>query len=132
VPFLEISTKNNVNVELAFLTIAAYIKNGSAGSLPSPPTAASDAKPDNIVNRLITPDREGAVSDYKFKLLLIGDCGVGKSCMLLRYADDAYTESFISTIGVDYVRVPGCPRASACSVRNRVQVSSLCMRARAL
>lgn len=40
--------------------------------------------------------------DYLFKLLLIGDSGVGKSCLLLRFAEDSYTESYISTIGVDF------------------------------
>ncbi len=40
--------------------------------------------------------------DYLFKILLIGESGVGKSCLLLKYADDAYTESYISTIGVDF------------------------------
>ncbi|XP_033141721.1 ras-related protein RABD2c isoform X2 [Brassica rapa] len=41
--------------------------------------------------------------DYLFKLLLIGDSGVGKSCLLLRFADDSYLDSYISTIGVDFV-----------------------------
>ena len=37
--------------------------------------------------------------DYLFKLLLIGDSFVGKTCLLLRFADDTYTEK--NTIGVD-------------------------------
>ncbi|GAY59194.1 hypothetical protein CUMW_192730, partial [Citrus unshiu] len=41
--------------------------------------------------------------DYLFKLLLIGDSSVGKSCLLLRFADDSYVDSYISTIGVDFV-----------------------------
>jgi len=40
--------------------------------------------------------------DYLFKLVLIGDSGVGQSCLLLRFADDAFTESYITTIGVDF------------------------------
>jgi len=39
--------------------------------------------------------------DLLFKLLLIGDSGVGKTCLLFRFSDDAFNTTFISTIGRD-------------------------------
>jgi GTPase SAR1 family protein len=42
---------------------------------------------------------KGAAFDYLIKLILIGDSGVGKTCFLLRFADDNFTSSHISTIG---------------------------------
>jgi small GTP-binding protein len=40
--------------------------------------------------------------DHMFKLLIVGESGVGKTCMLLRFADDLFEENFLSTIGVDF------------------------------
>ncbi|CRG91495.1 Rab GTPase SrgA, putative [Talaromyces islandicus] len=40
--------------------------------------------------------------DFLIKLLLIGDSGVGKSCCLLRFSEDSFTPSFITTIGIDF------------------------------
>ena len=41
-------------------------------------------------------------SDYLFKMLIIGNSGVGKSCLLLRYAENSFNENFFNTIGVDF------------------------------
>jgi len=40
--------------------------------------------------------------DHLVKLLLIGDSGVGKSCLLLRFSEDSFTQTFITTIGIDF------------------------------
>ncbi|KXN72065.1 ras-domain-containing protein [Conidiobolus coronatus NRRL 28638] len=45
---------------------------------------------------------QNASYDHLIKLLLIGDSGVGKSCVLLRFSDDSFTPSFITTIGIDF------------------------------
>ena len=40
--------------------------------------------------------------DYIYKILIIGDSGVGKSSILLNFTKNIFTDSFISTIGVDF------------------------------
>jgi len=40
--------------------------------------------------------------DHLFKLVIIGDAGVGKSSLLLRFTEDNFSTNYISTIGVDF------------------------------
>lgn len=40
--------------------------------------------------------------DVYVKILLLGDSGVGKTCLLKRYRDNNYKHNFISTVGIDY------------------------------
>ncbi|XP_064602240.1 ras-related protein Rab-13-like isoform X2 [Liolophura sinensis] len=40
--------------------------------------------------------------DILMRLLLVGDTGVGKTCLLCRYANDEFFDTHISTIGIDF------------------------------
>jgi GTPase SAR1 family protein len=40
--------------------------------------------------------------DYLIKLLVLGDSGVGKTSLLVRYVEDRFSDRFISTVGIDF------------------------------
>ncbi len=43
-----------------------------------------------------------AGADYKISLIMIGDSSVGKTCTLLKFTDENFNTSHISTIGIDF------------------------------
>lgn len=41
--------------------------------------------------------------DFPAQVMLLGDSGVGKTCLLVRFKDDTFlTGSFIATVGIDF------------------------------
>ena len=40
--------------------------------------------------------------EHSFKILLLGDTSVGKTCFLKRYTEDTFQDAYLSTIGFDY------------------------------
>lgn len=41
--------------------------------------------------------------EYSFKIIVLGDSGVGKTSLLDRFSQDKFTPSYITTIGVDII-----------------------------
>lgn len=37
-----------------------------------------------------------------FRVIIVGDTGVGKSCLLMRYSEDSFKEQHSVTIGVEF------------------------------
>jgi Ras-related protein Rab-1A len=42
------------------------------------------------------------VIDYLFKVLIVGNSGVGKSALLQKYTEGTFNEHYLATIGVDF------------------------------
>ena len=66
---------------------------------------ARSAKARSITHVVIekkTPTKNSKDYDHLVKLVMVGDAGVGKSNLVVRFCDDAFPQSYVSTIGVDF------------------------------
>ncbi|XP_041473861.1 ras-related protein Rab-37-like [Lytechinus variegatus] len=63
----------------------------------------SAASTTNNSNGVVRSGSFGGEYDFACKVMLIGDSGVGKTCLLVRFKDGAFLSgSFISTVGIDF------------------------------
>ncbi len=85
----EISIKNGDNIQGLINKINIAV-NESKNELPSNIVSEAVEKKANLMNG------QGALS-----FILIGDSTVGKTCFLNRYFKNQFTETFLSTIGID-------------------------------
>lgn len=42
--------------------------------------------------------------DYLFKYIVVGDAGVGKTCILHWFSEDKFDENSACTLGIEFVR----------------------------
>ncbi|CAF2804109.1 unnamed protein product [Rotaria sp. Silwood2] len=57
------------------------------------------------IKQEVTSSAEPSLSNnqYQFKVMLLGDSGVGKTCLLIRFDNETFLNSnFHSTVGIDY------------------------------
>uniref|UniRef100_A0A9J7ZRD4 small monomeric GTPase n=1 Tax=Cyprinus carpio carpio TaxID=630221 RepID=A0A9J7ZRD4_CYPCA len=87
------------------------VKGKGSSNTPSSSPSSDKEKGKKVPtqsNGVVHPSRpslsnSGEFYDIAFKVMLVGDSGVGKSCLLVRFKDGAFLAgSFISTVGIDF------------------------------
>lgn len=73
-----------------------------ATRFPSPPRAATGFRHTSKPVGRLHADMFDSEYDYLFKFLVVGDSGVGKSCLVERFSEGRFSKSFVPTIGVDF------------------------------
>jgi len=71
------------------------MNNRNSGGASSPGSRTSSPKPSQL-------SKDAGKYDILMKVILIGDSGVGKSCLLMRFSEDTFNQSFINTVGIDF------------------------------
>lgn len=52
---------------------------------------------------MLKMEKKRSSFDYLFKIVLVGDLAVGKTCILLRFKEDTFNPCTKNTIGIDFV-----------------------------
>lgn len=96
--FYKINAQNAPQIQSLFSYITNILLNSANAKRPNYK---------NIIEKYSMIDEkkthfENNNHDYLINFIIIGDPGTGKSSLLSRYSDDVFSESYHSTIGIDF------------------------------
>ena len=55
---------------------------------------------DIVIEEVVSPE---AKEDFKIKIVVVGDSGVGKTNLIKRFITNEFSENFKATIGVEFM-----------------------------
>ncbi|XP_022182135.1 ras-related protein Rab-37-like isoform X4 [Myzus persicae] len=82
---------------------ASVVAAAAAAASSSSSTLRQKAAACKSSQRTTFQPHPDAICDWFFKVMVLGDSGVGKTCLLVRFRDDMFLGgNYISTVGVDF------------------------------
>jgi len=54
------------------------------------------------MSRMNSNSNNDEIFDYLFKIVVVGDCGIGKTSLVQRFKSGLFTDRYTNTIGVDF------------------------------
>ena len=104
ISMFDIDLKKNVFSEINNNIYTGYQKHCPASGNEAESGTADDKTAEifNLPDELNHNKFKKMTDELVYKVLLLGDSSVGKTCFLLRYCDKSFQEAHLSTIGLDY------------------------------
>ena len=62
----------------------------------------SEQEKESMLITPLSPTINNKAYDYLFKVIIVGDAGVGKSSILTKYVDGEWSNTYVQTVGVDF------------------------------
>ena len=84
-------SSRGMNAAEAAMGMRRSSRRGSANVLPSSNNNHAVA---------VVPEKKAKL--LRIKIITMGDCATGKSCIVKRFCEERFVSKYISTIGIDY------------------------------
>jgi len=98
----EMNTLNDINNTLTITNITKTYDNNNSNNISIESENNNSLYKNNSKYDDIDVNEGNSLSEYKFKIILLGDCGVGKTAIFQRFINNNFIPDYKCTIGCEY------------------------------